>query len=146
MKDLVKRRKTEVRYCVPLSNGQLLNVYFWRNSEHLTQGWMNGWKVAVIICDTRKQANRWYHHKTAKENNASTGKCGLEGLKITLDILIDFRNNMKLNDVLLVTFSDRKRALAYRRLLKYDFEEYYMDNELLAYGALNPKYWTYSEE
>lgn len=141
LKDLVKRRKSEVRYCERLSNGQLLNVYFWRNQERLPHGWMNGWKVGVIICDNRKQANRWFHKVSAKENGVSTGTCGLEGLKRAKEIVLHFRDNMKVNDILLVTFSDRKRAAAYQRLLKNGFEKYYLEDEFKAYGSLNPKHW-----
>ncbi|MDQ0427689.1 hypothetical protein QOZ98_000514 [Planomicrobium stackebrandtii] len=145
MKDLVKRKKSEVRYCEALSNGQLLNVYFFRNRESVLEKEVDVWNVAVMISKTRKQANDWFNHTSKQDDELITGCCGLEGLKKSLDIIIQFRNSLKKNEYLFVRPSDDKRKSAYRRLKKYEFEEFYLDDDFYTYAAVNPAYWTWVE-
>lgn len=145
MKDLVNRRKSEVRYCEALSNGQLLNVYFFRNRQSVFEKEVDVWNVGVIISNTRKQANDWFNHTSKQDDELITGSCGLEGLKKSLDIIIQFRNRLKKNQYLFVRPSDDKRKSDYRRLKNYEFEEFYLDDEFHTYAAVNPAYWTWVE-
>ncbi len=52
MRDLVKKRKSQVRFCEQLSNGQLLNVYFWCSKDIVIDQRVNVWSVGIIITNT----------------------------------------------------------------------------------------------
>ncbi|AQU79734.1 hypothetical protein [Planococcus faecalis] len=146
LNDLVKRKKSEVRYCVGLSNSQLLNLYFFRNRQSVFEKEANVWNVAIIISNSRKQANDWFNHTSKQDDELITGSCGLEGLKKSLDIIIQFRNQLKKNEYLFVRPSDDRRKSAYRRLVNYEFEELYLDGEFHTYASLNPAYWDWIDD
>lgn len=138
MRDLVKKRKSQVRYQIALSNGQSLHVYFWREKEFVSDRVGYVWNAAVIITDSRKKANRWKNRNPRGVKEKATGKAGLEGLKKALDIILDFRNRLKPNEYLFVVFDDEKRKNAYRWLERYGFMAFYKNGTFKAYGTFNP--------
>ncbi|MEM1506217.1 hypothetical protein RG959_22810 [Domibacillus sp. 8LH] len=140
MRDLVKRRKSQVRYQVGLSNGQSLHVYFWREKEFVSDRVVYVWNAAVIITDSRKKANRWKNRNPRGTKEKATGKVGLEGLKKALDIILEFRYRLKPNEYLFVVFDDEKRKSAYRWLERYGFMPFYKNGVFRAYGTFNPMY------
>lgn len=137
MKDLVKRRKSEVRYCEVLKNGQFLNVFFWRNQAIILGENIITWQVGVVISETRKQAKKWFLSPKNPYDSKSTGRCGLEGIKRAAEIILDFRDSMKINEMLFVGFEDFKRQSAYRRLKKYGFKEYEENGAVRYYASPN---------
>lgn len=140
VRDLVKKRKSQIRYCEPLSNGQSLHVYFWREKEFVSNRVVYVWNAGIIITDSRKKANRWKNRNTRREKNLITGNVGLEGLKKALNIILDFRYRLKPNEYLFVVFDDEKRKSAYRWLERYGFMEFHKNGKFRAYGTFNPLY------
>lgn len=145
LRDLVKKRKSEVRYCQPLSNGQALHIYFWREKQSISNQIVYVWNVGIIITDTRKKANYWKNHSPKGKKDMSTGECGLEGLKKAIDIILQFRYRLKRNEYLFVVFDDEKRKSAYRWLERYGFMEFHKNDQFQAYGTFNPIYWDWFE-
>ncbi len=122
-----------------LSNGQTLSIYFNRHRDRrLTScGISAAWSVGIYIGATHKEANKWYN-STSKESEKITGKCGLEGLKKALDIILDFRNEIKTNEILVVWGTDQRRMNAYRRLGKYGFVYFYLGEEFVGCATYHP--------
>ncbi len=147
MRDLVKKRKSQVRYCEKLSNGQSVHVYFWREKEFVSGQMVYVWNAAAIITDSRKKANNWKNHNRRGIKEKATGKAGLEGLKKALDIILEFKYRLKPNEYLFVVFDDEKRKKAYRWLERYGFMEFHKNGKLIAYGTFNPLLgqWTQQE-
>jgi hypothetical protein len=141
LRDLVKNRKSEVRYCQTLSNGQALHIYFWREKQSVSDRIVYVWNVGIIITDTRKKANHWKNHSPKGKKEMSTGECGLEGLKKAIDIILQFRYRLRRNEYLFVGFDDEKRKSAYCWLERYGFMEFYKNGKFQAYGTFNPIYW-----
>ncbi len=141
MRDLMKRRKSQVRYCVELSNGQLLHLYFYRvrDQELGYNGIAGAWLTALHIGSNRKYANKWFNTLKGEPEKA-TGKCGLEGMKKALDIILEFRKTIKPNEILLVDGADKRRTRIYERLTRYGFGTYYLGDRFIGYGTFNPLY------
>lgn len=146
MHDLVKRRKSQVRYREILSNGQSLHVYFWREKEFVSNQVVYVWNVGIIITDSRKKANRWKNRNPRGSKEKATGKVGLEGLKKALEIILHFRNRLKPNEYLFVVFDDEKRKSAYRWLERHGFMEFHKNGQFRAYGTFNPLYGGWGRE
>ncbi len=146
MRDLVKKRKSQVRYCEKLSNGQFLHVYFWREKEFVSDRVVYVWNVGIIITDSRKKANYWKNRNPKGSKQMATGKAGLEGLKKALDIILEFRNRLKPNEYLFVVFDDEKRKNAYRWLERHGFMEFHKNGKFRAYGTFNPLYGNWAPE
>lgn len=130
------RKKHEIRIHELLSNGQHLNIYFEKhntgtNHERITAVWT----IGVCISDTRKQANHWWNGKN-KRNLQQTGKCGLEGLRRTAEILKELIPHLGFHEELQVGWEDEKRRRAYRYLLRYGFLEFED-----CYAIRNPEIW-----
>ncbi|WP_143331924.1 hypothetical protein [Domibacillus antri] len=141
----MKRRKSEVRYCEPLSNGQMVHVYFWREKQRVSNQMVYVWNAGMIITDSRKKANRWKNHNPKGKKEKSTGQGGLEGLKKALEIILQFRYRLKPNEYLFIRFDDDKRRAAYRWLERYGFMEFHKNGQFLAYGTFNPIYWNWQQ-
>ena len=126
----LSRRKHEIRIHERLSNGQYLNLYF---ACHPHQSGIHVWKTGLFI-GIKKEGNKFWIGKKMKTK--ITGKCGLEGLKKSLDYIVEFASSLKQNEELHVGWEDERRKLAYRRLLKHGF---WLGEEFYAYR--NPEYW-----
>jgi len=124
------KRKHEIRVHERLSNGQYLNMYF---ASYPHQSGIHIW-IAGIFIGEKKEANKFWIGKKVKTK--ITGKCGLEGLKKSLDYILEFAASMRKNEELQIGWEDERRRSAYRRLLKYEFRE--TDD---CYYFRNPKYW-----
>lgn len=146
MRDLAQRKKSEFRYCEKLSNGQLLNVYFWRLKAVVFDEHVFVWNVGVVISKNRKEANHWFLRDSKKKKEISTGDCGLEGLKMAKDLILEFQHQLKQNEYLFVAHSDEKRKRAYKWLLRYGFKEFFKGDEFHNYGIANPFYWEWVDD
>ncbi len=141
MDNLVKKRKSEVRYCVELSNRQLLHIYFYRvRDRDMGRNGVSGtWIVALHIGGSRKYANKWFGTNNGKAERV-TGECGLEGMKTALDIILKFRETIKKNEMIIVDGYDKRRVRVYKRLERYGFDRYFLDDLFIGYGSFNPLY------
>ncbi|WP_046174181.1 hypothetical protein [Domibacillus indicus] len=146
MRDLVKTRKSQVRYSEKLHNGQSVHVYFWREKEFVSDRVVYVWNAAAIITDSRRKANKWKNRSPKGVKEKATGKGGLEGLRKALHIILDFRLRLKPNEYLFVVFDDEKRKNAYRWLERYGFMEFHKNGKLVAYGTFNPLYSQWAQE
>ena len=126
----LSRRKHEIRIRERLSNGQYMNLFF---ACYPHQSGIHVWTTGLFI-GTKKEGNAFWTGK--KGNLKITGKCGLEGLKKSLDYILKFTSSLKENEELKVGWEDERRQLAYRRLLKHGFQRF--DD---CYAIRNPKYW-----
>ena len=140
MKNLVPLKKNAVRYQIELPNSQFLFVYFNRMPNKV-QGFRR-WEVGIYIGKSRKEANNWYNHSGKHDRPTTTGTCGLTGLRKALDIILEFRNQMKSDEEVTVWWADEQRKRAYTYLGRHTFIEYVDDNnETVCYGSRNPAYW-----
>jgi hypothetical protein len=132
------RRKSEIRIHEVLSNGQHFNLYFWR--KHNADGILTQWQVGLRLSTTRKEANLWFNN--FKRRDVITGDGSLEGLKRALKYILEVVTLLGPNEELIVSWSDSKRASAYRYLKRYGFKDYKDENGvIIAYGMRNPEYW-----
>ncbi|KOP81996.1 hypothetical protein AMS60_05565 [Bacillus sp. FJAT-21945] len=143
MKDLVPKRKSEVRFHEILPNGQHLNIYFQRSRN----GEFNQWGVGLHIGKSRKEANKWYNKHSKNKRARSTGTCGITGLKRALFYILHFRDQMKTYEELIIEWEDDKRMRAYRYLKRYEFVDYFDDKDkVIGYGSRNLQLWEYTKE
>jgi hypothetical protein len=126
----LSKRKHEVRIHERLSNGQYLNLYF---ACYPHESGIHVWITGLFI-GAKKEGNKFWIGKKTK--TVITGKCGLEGLKKSLDYIMEFASSLKQNEELHVGWEDERRKLAYRRLLKYGFQ---LHED--CYNYRNPEYW-----
>lgn len=148
--ETIVSRPNMVRCRYTLSNGQILTVRFQRHvnkairstNEKIRKVWL----VAVHIGDGKRADNRW--RRKAKGVNTSTGKCGLEGLRVALGYIHSFCTTMGLHTELQVGWSDKRRARAYKYLLRYDNFTLYENEkgEPVAIAARNPEYWIWEDD
>lgn len=131
------KRKSEYRICEKLSNGQLLNLYFWRIKSTEVNFFI--WKVGLCICNNRRSANQWISKAKSKLNNKQTGKCGLEGLAKACHYIVEFRSNLPMNAEIQFKWTNDKRKRAYRYIKQYGFQ---LNEELGVYTSRNLDYWT----
>jgi hypothetical protein len=137
------RRKSEIRIHEVLPNGQHFNLYFWR--KHNANGIFTQWQVALRLSKTRKESNLWFNNY--KRCDVITGDGSTVGLKRALQYILEVSKSLGPYEELLVSWSDQKRASAYRYLKRYGFVEYKDDEgTITAYGTRNPEYWTMNRD
>lgn len=103
-----------------LSNGQILTVRFTmgRAKQKLTQDVIRKvWVVSAHVGNDRKQERKWIRGK--RDNNISTGTCGIEALSVARDYVLRFCEYMSFYSEVQIAWSDKRRARAYRFLLRY---------------------------
>jgi hypothetical protein len=137
------RRKSEIRIHEVLPNGQHFNFYFWR--KHNANGIFTQWQVALRLSKSRKEANLWFNNY--KRRDVITGDGSIVGLRRALHYILKVSNHLGQNEELIVSWSDSKRASAYRYLKRYGFMDYKDDDgTVTGYGIRNPEYWNWNED
>lgn len=125
---------------ITLSNGQILSVYGFRWNSGSLKGSPLRFRAAEFGCiiGQSKRANNDRYHCRGKKHNLirSTGKCGIEGLRISRDELLAFRDRCRIGsniNTLVVCGADEKRQNAYRYLDRYGFIELSLGGEHLCW-------------
>lgn len=137
------RRKSEIRIHEILSNEQHFNLYFWR--KHNADGILTQWQIAFRLSKTRKEANLWFNN--TKRRDVITGDGSLKGLRRALQYILEVVALLGPSEELIVSWSDQKRASAYRYLKRYGFVEYKDDaGTITGYGTRNPEYWNMNKD
>jgi len=102
-----------------LQNGQHLAMYF--TKTHQGNG-VSSWIIGLCIGKTRKACNDWFNKDSDRQKTVlTTGKCGLEGLRMALQILLETESQIPKGDYLIVFWLDKRRERAYSRLLRYGY-------------------------
>jgi hypothetical protein len=138
-------RKTDIRICEKLPNGQLMNLYFKRwQGNNIMQ-----WSVGLYISSTRKEANMWWNKRPKHNKSRITGDGSLNGLCLAFKYIMEVVHSLGINEELVVEWEDERRKSAYRILKRYGFRDYHdIDNgeAITGYGIRNPKYWTWKDD
>jgi hypothetical protein len=138
------RRKTDIRICEKLPNGQLMNLYLkrWR-SDLIMQ-----WTVGLYISNTRKEANEWWNKRPKGKRSKITGDGSINGLCLAFRYIMEVVHSLGINEELIIEWEDERRRSAYRILKKYGFRDYYAEvgKNITGYGIRNPEYWTYKDD
>ncbi len=118
-----------------LSNGQWIKMYF---SRFVDSYKIVCWTVGLVIDDSKRKCNHWYL-KNNDNYTKQTGKCGLEGLRQSLQWLLEFEDNIKrynkytnrkrINRIY-VGWADEKRHNAYSWLYRYGYYYEFYEHEL----------------
>lgn len=120
----------------PLSNGQFLTMWFWRERPSDYDGPVNAiWSVAIYI-GTKKGAALW---KRGKLPEKQTGECGLEGLRVALGNVLALANNIGWREEFQIKWADEKRRRAYRWLLRYPGFYEHKEDDALTFRRM--EYW-----
>lgn len=126
-------REKQIRYHQPLSNGQILSVYFVKDGKLARAGfdgndhYFDTWRMGAVIGPSRRENNDWWSGKGRSANNPSTGRCGLEGLLAAKAVIFEKflpRVGGYYRQKLVVTGADSRRLSAYRHLLRAGFLPY----------------------
>lgn len=137
----VTRKKSEIRICERLSNGKLLNLYFYRKRDDIR---FVRWYVGLYISDTRKEANRWFTTHSKHKKSMITGDGSLVGLRRSLKYILEFSKRLGMYEELIIEWEDEKRKSTYRYLKRYGFVDYFDDDKnVTGYGIRNLNYWEY---
>lgn len=113
--DMVYEAKGEI-------DGQLVMVRFER--DDWDEKGLVLWYTLLYIGDGMKGYKRWLKAKNYNEEKAINGIIGLKGLRFALQMLLSLQQQLKENELIVITGSDSKRYRAYRYLLRYEaFEE-----------------------
>ena len=116
---MAKLHKT-VRFSNKLSNGQFAYAEF--SLKTFGDSGSYYYSTSIIVADTRKTCRYWLAGKKSQAKKRGkdllTGRCGLEGLIWTKQVLLDFIDNHLVKGVaLLLEGSDAKRQQVYQHYL-----------------------------
>jgi len=136
------KRKHEYRIHELLSNGQWLNLYFFKRYIHGVTAWF----VCLSINKNIRESNDWYNGgKVGSLEKKQTGKCGIEGLRKALNYILEFEKTIKDDEILYIdTVADPKRRKVYSWFIKHCGWSHAVDvktNEYTAFFSKMPYQW-----